>query len=53
MKKENEKEDEISCEWCGASPYYIAIYEDELSDEETFLCEECYRSCEFECPEVE
>ena len=42
------KDDIIYCDWCGEFPYYISIYEDNDSDEETLLCKECFNKFEAE-----
>jgi len=44
------EEDIIYCEWCGEFPYYISIYEDVDSEEETLICKKCYNELEDDYP---
>jgi len=35
-------EEVLYCEWCGEFPYYISIYEEADSKNETLICKDCF-----------
>ena len=42
MTIKKDDDDTLYCEWCGEFPYYISVYEDMNSSEETLLCKNCF-----------
>lgn len=46
MEEQEEYEDDESeegcCAWCGDTPTYIGVYEDDSYENEIFLCKSCY-----------
>lgn len=33
----------IFCDWCGQKEYYISVYEDNSNEEESLICEDCFK----------